>query len=51
MIHSNWAVADDVAASAVASIVSLQSIQETYSDDAYGDDEWVESVPDLGENG
>ncbi|WEL18192.1 MULTISPECIES: helix-turn-helix domain-containing protein [unclassified Halorhabdus] len=49
-IDSYWAVADDVAASEVASAVSLQSIQETYGDDAYGDDEWVADAPDLGDN-
>ena len=49
-VDSYWAVSDDVAASEVASAVSLQQIQETYGDDAYGDDEWVESVPGLGDN-
>jgi len=49
-VDSYWAVSDDIAASEVASVVSLQSIQETYGDDAYGDDEWVESAPDLGDN-
>ncbi|WP_181684698.1 MarR family transcriptional regulator [Halorhabdus salina] len=49
-VDSYWAVADDIAASEVASVVSLQSIQDAYGDDAYGDDEWVESASDLGEN-
>jgi hypothetical protein len=32
-------------------VVSLQTIEAEYGDDAYGtDDEWTENVPDLGEN-
>jgi len=49
-VDSYWAVADDVAASRVASLVSLRSIETAYGDDAYGDDEWAENAPDLGEN-
>lgn len=50
-IDSYWAVADDVAASRVANVVSLQEIAAAYGDDAYGtDDEWAVDAPDLGEN-
>jgi DNA-binding transcriptional ArsR family regulator len=50
-IDSYWAVAEDVAASRIASVVSLQQIEAEYGDDAYGeDDDWAETVPDLGEN-
>lgn len=50
-IDSYWAVEDDIAASRVANVVSLQSIEATYGDDEYGtDDEWAEDAPDLGEN-
>ncbi len=50
-VDSYWAVTDDVAASRVANVVSLQSIEAEYGNDAYGDDDgWSEDVPDLGEN-
>lgn len=50
-LDSYWAIADDVAASHVANVVSLAAIDETYGDDAYGeDDEWAIEQPDLGEN-
>jgi hypothetical protein len=50
-VDSYWAVADDVAASRVANVLSLQQIESEYGDDAYGeDDDWTETVPDLGEN-
>ena len=50
-VDSYWAVADDVAASGLANVISLRAIDSEYGDDAYGtDDEWAESVPDLGEN-
>jgi len=50
-VDSYWAVAEDVAASQVANVVSLQEIEAEYGDDAYGDDDdWAETVPDLGEN-
>lgn len=50
-IDSYWAIADDVAASRLANVVSLSAIEDTYGDDAYGeDDEWAESVPDIGES-
>lgn len=50
-VDSYWAVAEDVAASRVANVVSLQQIEAEYGDDAYGtDDDWAEQVPDLGEN-
>jgi hypothetical protein len=50
-VDSYWAVADDVAASRIANVVSLQQIEAEYGDDAYGDeDEWADDVPDLGEN-
>lgn len=46
-----WALSEDVAASRIANVVSLQQIDAAYGDDAYGtDDEWAETVPDLGEN-
>ena len=50
-VDSYWAVAEDVAASRLANVVSLQQIEAAYGDDAYGeDDDWAEQVPDLGEN-
>jgi Mn-dependent DtxR family transcriptional regulator len=50
-VDSYWAVADDVGASRIANMVSLQQIEAEYGDDAYGEeDEWAEDVPDLGEN-
>lgn len=50
-VDSYWAVADDVGASRIANVVSLQQIEVEYGDDAYGDDdEWADDVPDLGEN-
>lgn len=50
-VDSYWAVAEDVTASEVANVVSLQQIEAEYGDDAYGeDDEWADEAPDLGEN-
>jgi len=50
-VDSYWAVAEDVAASEIANVVSLQQIEAEYGDDAYGDDdEWADEVQDLGEN-
>jgi DNA-binding transcriptional ArsR family regulator len=50
-IDGYWAVTDDVTASRVASLVSLEAIAERYGDDRYGrSDEWAEDLPDLGEN-
>jgi DNA-binding transcriptional ArsR family regulator len=50
-VDSYWAVAEDVAASAVANVVSLQQIEAEYGDDDYGDDDaWADDAPDLGEN-
>jgi hypothetical protein len=49
-VDSYWAVADDVASSAIANVVSLQQIEAVYGEDAYGDDEWADDAPDLGEN-
>jgi DNA-binding transcriptional ArsR family regulator len=50
-VDSYWAVAEDVAASRIANAVSLQQIERDYGNDAYGkDDDWAETVPDLGEN-
>ena len=50
-VDSHWAVADDVAASRIANVVSLQQIETEYGDDAYGEeDEWTDEAPDLGEN-
>lgn len=50
-VDSYWAIADDVAASRLANVVSLGAIEETYGDDAdAADDEWAETVPDLGED-
>jgi Mn-dependent DtxR family transcriptional regulator len=50
-VDSYWAVAEDVAASEIANVVSLQQIEAQYGDDAYGDDdEWADDAPDLGEN-
>lgn len=50
-VDSYWAVADDVAGSRLANVVSLQSIEAEYGDDAYGEsDDWAGNAPDLGEN-
>jgi predicted transcriptional regulator len=49
-IDSHWAISEDIAASEIANVVSLQQIESTYSDDAYADDDWIEDAPDLGEN-
>lgn len=50
-VDSYWAAAEDVAASRIANVVSLQQIEAEYGDDAYGrDDDWAEAVPDLGDN-
>ena len=50
-VDSYWAAAEDVAASRIANVVSLQEIEAEYGDDAYGnDDDWAQTVPDLGEN-
>lgn len=50
-VDTYWAVAEDVAASRIANVVSLQQIEAEYGDDAYGaDDDWAENAPDLGEN-
>ncbi|MFW6321241.1 MAG: MarR family transcriptional regulator [Halohasta sp.] len=51
-LDSYWAAAEDVAASQVANVVSLQEIEAEYGDDAYGNngDGWTQAVPDLGEN-
>ena len=50
-IDSYWALAEDVASSRIANVVSLQQIEGAYGDDAYGtDDEWAETAQDLGEN-
>lgn len=50
-VDSYWTIEEDVAASRIANVVSLQQIEAAYGDDAYGtDDDWVEDVPDLGEN-
>lgn len=46
-----WAVADDRVATRVASILSLEAIEARYGDDVYGrSDDWVDDLPDLGEN-
>jgi len=51
-VESYWTVTDDVAASELATVVSLQQIEAEYGDDAYGeDDEWADNAPDLGESG
>jgi hypothetical protein len=51
-VDSYWAAAEDVAASQVANVVSLQEIEAEYGDDVYGNDGdgWAQTVPDLGEN-
>lgn len=50
-IDGYWAAAEDVTATQVASLVSLEAIQERYGDDYYGrNDGWDEDLPDLGEN-
>jgi transcription initiation factor IIE alpha subunit len=50
-VDSYWAVTEDVAASEVANVVSLQQIEAEYGDDAYGEaTEWADDAPDLGEN-
>ena len=50
-VDSYWAVTEDIAASEIANVVSLQQIEAEYGDDAYGDDdEWADDAPELGEN-
>jgi DNA-binding transcriptional ArsR family regulator len=50
-IDSYWAVTEEVAASEIANVVSIQEIEAEYGDDAYGaDDDWAEEAPDLGDN-
>ena len=51
-VDSYWAVAEDVAASQIANVVSLKEIHAEYGDDAYGNgkDDWAQTAPDLGEN-
>lgn len=49
-VDSYWAIREDVAASEIANVVSLQQIESAYGDDAYGDDDWTDDAPDLGEN-
>lgn len=50
-VDSYWAIADDVAASRIANVVSLQQVEAEYGDDAYGDaGDWAEAAPDLGDN-
>lgn len=50
-IDGYWAAAEDVTATRVASLVSLEAIQERYGDDYYGRNEgWDEDLADLGEN-
>lgn len=50
-VDSYWAIADDIATSRIANVVSLREIEAEYGDDAYGeDDSWAETAPDLGEN-
>ncbi|ERH12049.1 MAG: putative transcriptional regulator [halophilic archaeon J07HB67] len=50
-VDSYWTVAEDIAASATANVVSLQQIEAEYGDDAYGEtDEWADELSDLGEN-
>lgn len=50
-VDSYWAIADDVASSRIANVVSLHEIEATYGDDAYGeDDDWADEAPGLGEN-
>lgn len=49
-IDGYWTVADDVVASSVASLVSLDAIEERHGDDAYGRAEDYDDLPDLGEN-
>lgn len=46
-----WSVQDDRVATRVASILSLEAIEARYGDDVYGrSDDWVDELPDLGEN-
>lgn len=50
-IDGFWAATEDVTATQMASLVSLDAIQERYGDDYYGRNErWDEDLPDLGEN-
>jgi hypothetical protein len=50
-VDSYWAVAEDVASSRLANVVSLQQVEAAYGDDAYGEgDDWADEVPDLGAN-
>ncbi|AUX08403.1 hypothetical protein AArcSl_0757 [Halalkaliarchaeum desulfuricum] len=50
-VVSSWALAEDVAASRVGSVVGLQQIEAEYGDDAYGKyDDWAAQVRQLDEN-
>jgi DNA-binding transcriptional ArsR family regulator len=49
-VDSYWAAAEDIASSRIANVVSLKQIEAEYGDDAYGNDNWAEDAPDLGEN-
>ena len=50
-VDSYWTATEDITASEIANVVSLQQIEAEYGDDAYGDDtEWADDAPDLGEN-
>jgi hypothetical protein len=50
-VDSYWTVADDIAASELDNLVSLQQVEAEYGNDAYGEgDQWATDAPDLGEN-
>lgn len=50
-IHGYWSVADDAVAQRVAGVLSLRAIETRYGDDRYGGSvDWVDELPDLGEN-
>lgn len=50
-IDGYWTVADDVAATQLAGMISLDAIEDRYGDDEYGrTDDWAADLPDLGEN-
>lgn len=49
-VEGYWTVADDVVATSLASLVSLEAIEARYGDDAYGQAEDYDDLPDLGEN-
>lgn len=46
-----YTIKDDIIASQIATVISLEAIEDAYGDDVYGTtDDWDEELPDLGES-